>query len=179
MDNRFGKRDFKADNNYKNTPLMYFIKLMFGVFVVLVFSYFIFSQIFLPADSPSSGDYEYAEYKGEWTQVKEDGSVGESITFPGKVAAQRGEKIILETTLPAEIVSNKYLCFRSSKQDMRIWIDGELRADYNTNDTRVFGTTSAVAYVFVELFSSDAGKTLTMETVTDSSYTGIFYSAYY
>ncbi len=179
MDNRFGKRDFKADNNYKNTPLMYFIKLMFGVFVVLVFSYFIFGQIFLPADSPSSGDYEYAEYKGEWTQVKEDGSVGESITFPGKVAAQRGEKIILETTLPAEIVSNKYLCFRSSKQDMRIWIDGELRADYNTNDTRVFGTTSAVAYVFVELFSSDAGKTLTMETVTDSSYTGIFYSAYY
>ncbi|MBQ9199132.1 MAG: response regulator [Lachnospiraceae bacterium] len=177
MDN--SKVKTKANGNTaKNTPLMTFIKVMFGVFIILVFSYFFYSQIFLTADSPSSGDYKYEEYKGEWTYVREDGTK-ESLTFPGKVDAKRGEKVILETVLPKDITGNKYLCFRSSKQDMRIWIDGELRESYNTKATRIFGTTSAVAYIFIELLPSDAGKILTMETVTDSSYTGIFYSAYY
>ena len=168
----------RRENTYKNTPLMTFIKIMFGLFIILVFAYFIYGQIFLPADSPSNGVYEYEEYTGEWKWIKADGTT-ETLTFPGRVDAERKEKVILETTLPTTIGSNKYLCFRSSKQDMKIFVDGELRESYDTNNTRIFGTTSAVAYIFVELFPSDAGKTLTMETITDSSYTGVFYSAYF
>lgn len=172
------KYEVRKENIYKNTRLMTFIKVMFGIFVVLVFSYFLYGQIILPADSPSSGVYEYEEYDGEWRWIKDDGTM-ETLTFPGRVEAKRNEQVTLETTLPETIGSNKYLCFRSSKQDMKIFVDGELRESYDTNDTRIFGTTSAVAYIFIELYPSDARKTLTMETVTDSSYTGVFYSAYY
>ncbi|MBQ9608025.1 MAG: response regulator [Lachnospiraceae bacterium] len=163
---------------YKNTPLMKFIKIMFGVFVTAVFSYFLYGEIILPADSPSNGDYEYKEYDGDWTWIKDDGT-SETFKFPYQCDAKRREVITIETTLPDVIDNNSYLCFRSTKQDMKIWIDGKLRKSYSTEDTRVFGTNSAVAYIFIELLPEDAGKVLTMETISDSSFSGVFYSAYY
>ncbi|MBR1816747.1 MAG: response regulator [Lachnospiraceae bacterium] len=169
---------FKDNNSYKNTPLMTFIKVMFGVFVVAVFAYFIYGETVLPADSPSNGDYEYKEYDGEWTWTKSDGTT-ETFKFPYQCDAERGEIVTIETILPDVIENNSYLCFRSTKQDMKIWIDGELRRSYSTEDTRAFGTNSAVAYIFIELLPTDAGKALTMETISDSSFSGVFYSAYY
>ena len=62
---------------------------------------------------------------------------------------------------------------------MKIYIDGKLRQEYTTEDTRPFGKVSAVAWVFVQLYEEDAGKEIRMELQTDSSYTGTFYDIHY
>ena len=110
--------------------------------------------------------------------MKEDGT-REEIVIPGKCDAKRNEFMVVENILPDDVKDNLYLCIRSSKQEMKIYIDGKLRQEYTTEDTRPFGKVSAVAWVFVQLYAEDAGKEIRMELQTNSSYTGAFYDIYY
>ena len=156
---------------------MKYIKKIFAFFIVLILGYFVLGEVFLEADI-SENEYRCEEFSGDWTWIKEDGSQT-PIEIPGKYKVGRNETMRVETTLPTQIPHNSYLCFRSAKQEMNIYVDGVLRKEYSTKDTRLFGKISAVAYVFLELTPEDAGKVLTMEVATDSSYSGIFYTIYY
>ena len=153
------------------------INVIFAILVVGVFVYFLIGELFLPNDHPGVS-YVCSVYGGVWERVGEDGT-REVIEVPGRCDAGRDEPVVLETRLPDKVENNRYLCFRSAKQDMKFYIDGELRQTYSTDDTRLFGTMSAAAYVFVEINGEDSGKLLRVETRTDSSYSGIFYTVYY
>ena len=146
-------------------------------FMILILSYFVLGELFLVHDI-SAGDYRCEEFSGTWNWLKEDGTKT-PIDIPGKYDVERNEKVTVETILPTDIPHNSCLCFRSAKQEMNIYVDGILRKQYTTKDTRLFGKISAVAYIFLELTPEDAGKALTLETQTDSSYSGIFYTVYY
>ena len=103
----------------------------------------------------------------------------EPVYMPGKCEAKRNEAVVVETKLPETIEPGRYLCFRSAKQDMKFYIDGEFRQEYSTKESRIFGRMSAVAYIFLEIRDEDRGKVLRVEMQTDSSYSGIFYTVYY
>lgn len=152
------------------------ISVVTSALIFLVFFYFIGGQIFFPADAPK-GNYECEEYTGQWQRVFEDGT-RQPVQIPGSCEADRNEKVVLETQLPEGIEAGKYLCFRSAKQDMNFYIDGNLRTRYSTEKTRFFGNMSAVVYIFLEMEEGDAGNILQVETQTDSSYSGIFYQVY-
>lgn len=145
--------------------------------LVTVFAYFILGEIFLPPDELDN-NYLCTEYTGSWERILSDGT-REPVKMPGKCEADRNEVVVVETKLPETIEEGRYLCFRSAKQDMQFYIDGELRQEYSNRENRLFGRMSAVAYVFVEITGEDAGKNLRVETQTDSSYSGIFYTVYY
>ena len=49
-----------------------------------------------------------------------------------------GETMILTTTLPDDYNAH-VIAFRSSLQDVKCYIDGELRTEYSTKDTRLSG----------------------------------------
>lgn len=156
---------------------MKYIKRIFAFLIVLILGYFVLGEIFLESDV-ADGEYRCEEFSGEWFWVQEDGSKV-AIEIPGKYQIERNEMMTVETALPEEIPHNSYLCFRSAKQEMNLYVDGVLRREYSTKGTRMFGKISAVAYIFLELTPEDAGKTLTLEVQTDSSYSGIFYTVYY
>ena len=153
------------------------ISFIFYTFIFLVASYFILGELLLPSDELDK-EFICEEYKGDWERITEDGE-RVPINVPGSCEAERNELVIIETTLPETIENNRYLCFRSAKQEMKIYVDGELRQEYSNEDTRLFGRLSAVAYVYLEMNRDDAGKTLRVETQTDSSYSGFFYAVYY
>lgn len=153
------------------------IKCVFAILVAILLGYFILGEVFLEPDVVQ-GEYRCEEFEGEWFRVNEDGTRSE-IAIPGKYEAERNEKMTVETTLPENIRGNSFLCFRSAKQEMHIYVDGVLRQEYSTKDTRLFGKISAVAYIFLELKPEDAGKTLTLDVQTDSSYSGMFYTVYF
>ena len=152
------------------------LKYIFIVLFVCVFAYFILGEFFLPADDLGEiGSMK--KYSREWERILPNGDrVPQEV--PGRCDAKKNEVVIVETTLPKMIPEDMYLCFRSAKQDMEIYVDGELRQTYSTKDTRLFGNVSAAAYLFLQVYSEDAGKVLRLKTQTDSSYSGIFYSVY-
>lgn len=155
---------------------MKLIKRIFTVLIILLLGYFILGELFLEADAVQ-GDFRCEEFSGEWFLVHADGSQT-PIQIPGKYKLNRNERMTVETTLPDRIPHNSYLCFRSAKQEMNIYIDGVLRQTYSTKDTRLFGRVSAVAYIFLELQPADEGKLLSLSVQTDSSYSGMFYTVY-
>ena len=153
------------------------INLIFAVLLVIVGLYFAFGEIFLPSERLDR-ESVCSRYTGEWVRVLE-GRRKESVAIPGKCKADRNETVVVETVLPMDIESGRYLCFRSAKQDMKFYVDGQIRKEYSTKESRLFGRLSAVAYVFVNIREGDAGKTLRVEMSTDSSYTGVLYTVYY
>lgn len=153
------------------------VNLIFAALCLVVAMYFVFGEIFLPSDSLDE-EAVCARYTGQWERIAEDGTRAPA-AVPGKCEAGRDEMVAVETVLPDVIENGRYLCFRSAKQDMKFYIDGELKKEYSTEGRRLFGRMSAAAYVFVSIDEEDAGKTLRVEMKTDSSYTGMLYTVYY
>lgn len=152
------------------------IKYVFAVMLVCVFGYFILGEILLPADD-LGGKGSAEKYSGAWERVLPNGErVPQEI--PGKCDAKKDEIVIVETKLPDDIPEDMYLSFGSAKQEMEIYVDGELRGSYSTKDTRLFGKISAAAYIFCRIYPEDAGKVLRLTNHTDSLYTGLFYNVY-
>lgn len=153
-----------------------FLKWFFAVMFILGAAYLFLGQLFLPDEMADT----FAACKvldTEWMLIKEDGTK-EAFEIPGKYDAGHNELVSIETILPDEFVYGDYLCFWSLRQDVKIYIDGVLRREYSTRDTRLFGKTSSAAYIFVEIRPEDAGKTLLVETQTDSNYSGVFRNVY-
>ena len=151
---------------------MMVVKCFFAVCAVLLLLYFVIGQIVAPDERDASSDNCRA-FETQWYHVLEDGTK-EPVEVPGKVSAKRGEKVTIITTLPDKIEGFDVICFRPVWQDLEIYIDGELRADYSTKETRLFGTNSAFRYVFVSVGDEDAGKELAYCITTDSKYAGTY-----
>ena len=126
------------------------VKLLFKLMVLSVFLYLVLGEIFLPREFLSE-KFECKMFNDGWYQIKSDGTKV-PIEIPGSCDAKRKETIIIENTLPKDIKDNTFFAFRSSKQELKLYVDGELRKEYTTKDTRLFGKTSAVAYVFLNYY---------------------------
>lgn len=77
--------------------------------------------------------------------------VSGELLLPADVPAHEYRCEEFEARMPSVIDNGSYLCFLSLKQSIRIYIDGTLRQEYSTENSRLFGKTGAVAYVFLEL----------------------------
>ena len=161
----------------KESKAISIIKKIFLFFVFLVCAYFVLGQIMLSYEREEE-ENNYRTLSDGWIWVKEDGTETE-VSIPGKCGASRNEFIVIKNVLPNDVEDNVYLCIRSSKQEMKVYVDDVLRQEYTTEDTRWFGKVSAVAWVFVELDAKDAGKDIRIELQTDSSYSGVFHDIHY
>ena len=136
---------------------------------IFVLAFFVVAENVLPAETSSNVE-ECQVFDADWVQIMEDGSE-KPVTIPGVCQGKRGEVMIIETTLP-DNQSNTWFAIRSSQQDLKIYVDDKLREEYSTEDTRVYGKTSASAYIFFRGYQEDANKTLRIECSSDSAYSG-------
>ena len=155
---------------------MKYIKYIFLAMVFTGFLYFLAGQLYLPSESPD-GAYYCEEFDADWTWIQSDGT-RVPVEVPGKCDVARNEPVTIETTLPQNLEHISCLQFMCLRQDVAIYIDGVLRQEYSTKDTRLFGKTSSAAYVTAELLPSDAGKTITVTLQSDSPYSGVLRTVY-
>ena len=82
------------------------------------------------------------------------------------------------TRLPDDFTQTSF-AIRSSLQDVRFYVDGELRSEYHTDKTRLNGKNSASRYVFCPTSEKDAGKMLQIELTTHTdNYSGVVNTVY-
>lgn len=153
------------------------IRILFITLFAAVCSWFVYAQYTLPNDQDPR-DYWAETFNHDWFLLSGN---GEKLPFevPGACDIPQGKTVMLEKTLPSDISTGTWLCFRTSKQDMYIYVDDEFRGGFSTKDTRPFGIASASTYLFIELYPSDNGKTLTVNMTSDSSYSGVMRSVLY
>ena len=73
------------------------------------------------------------------------------LLVPGRYDLPVGETMVLTTRLPEDYHENT-MAIRSSLQDVKFYINGTLRASYNTSETRLTGKNSASRYIFCKYF---------------------------
>ena len=155
-----------------NYSINKYIKIIFYALVSLILIGFICIQIFYPSEREpeiSKGSYAYEEALF-WE--KGDGSK-EQITCPGEYDVVPGEVMVISTILPEDYNENS-IGIRGSQQTVRFYIEGELRAEYDTHNSRPFGSNSASRYVFCRTTAADAGKQLRIELQSNSKrYSGV------
>ncbi|MBQ7954504.1 MAG: response regulator [Lachnospiraceae bacterium] len=161
----------------KHEGMMAGMKGAFYLFFALVTLFFIMGTIFLPSETDSIKG-ECQPFWAQWQQILPDGST-KTVEVPGKCVIAKGETAVVETVLPDYMEDGKWLCFRSSQQDMRLYVDGQLRQEYHTKETRPFGKTSMSTYVFLEVSKEDVGKILRVEAESVSNFGGILNPVYY
>ena len=92
------------------------------------------------------------------------------IKVPGESVEQAQDVIITETIIPDYISDGNFLCFRSSQQDMQVYIDGELRKEYIANDTSFVGRISTIIFLCaIVLLVTHAQTGLTVATIGASA----------
>ncbi len=153
----------------KKIEKMRIFQYCLGAILLVVLLFFAIGEMLGPSDVPDQKG-ERRELRVSWERVYSDGT-REKEEVPGTWKAKYGETVRGEAVLP-EQVEDSWGYIRASQQDVRIFIDGELRVEYSTKESRPFGKTSASAYVFFPLYESDGGKVLAVETVSNSAYTG-------
>ena len=162
--------------NIQEEKVLHIVRFIFGVLVAVVFLYFILGELLLPREHDlNDGKCELLDT--EWYRILGDGTEI-PIEVPSNCKAERGEPVVFVTRLPTDIVGKTWVCFRSSQQDMKIYVGSELKQSYSTKEVRLFGKNSISAYVFAELNTGDAGKILWITTVSDSNYSGVMNEVY-
>ncbi len=153
-----------------------FVKYFFGISVIVLLLFFFIGQLLFPSEKDKLFS-NCEEYNPPWEQILEDGR-RVSVTAPTIVDAEYGQPVTLATKLPDTIENGLCISFRPVWQDVTIHIDGELRLEYSTKDTRPFGTNSAMRYIFIELHEEDAGKELSYTFTSNSKYAGDIRTGY-
>ena len=161
----------------KETKISFIFQILFIILLLGIFLWFLTAQNIYPSEQAPT-DYFVSEMNDGWYHIHADNE-RVLMTVPGKCDVEPGHTAVFEKTLPDNIPSNMWLCFRTSRQDMQIYINDELRNSFSTINTRPFGLASASTYLFVQLNSSDAGKLLAVHTVSDSTYSGVMRTVLY
>ncbi|MBE5944135.1 MAG: response regulator [Lachnospiraceae bacterium] len=149
--------------------MMRVFQWILATFLMISIGYFIIGELFSEKEIRFKVGGSLSFNEG-WEMLVEAGE-RVPISVPGSYDVDSGDTFVIENKLPQNL-DGMYLCIRSSQQDIKIIIDGEVREDYSTKGSRNFGKNSVSVYIFAELYPEDAGKTIRMEMVSYSTYSG-------
>lgn len=153
------------------------ISRLFYILMMIIFVWFIGIQILGPDEQFFDQSGHSIIYNGTFTWKKSDGTK-QNISVPGRYKVPAKQTMIITTTLPDDYNEN-VIAIRSSLQDVRFYIDGKLRKEYNAKSLHRFGKNSASRYIFCNTSSADAGKELCLELTTyTSNYSGVVNTIY-
>ncbi len=153
------------------------ISRLFYILMMIIFVWFIGIQILGPDEQFFDQSGHSIIYNGTFTWKKSDGTK-QNISVPGRYKVPAKQTMIITTTLPDDYNEN-VIAIRSSLQDVRFYIDGKLRKEYNAKNLHRFGKNSASRYIFCNTSSADAGKELCLELTTyTSNYSGVVNTIY-
>ena len=153
------------------------ISKLFYIVVFMILIWFVCMQFFTTNEQSFDQENQSVIYNGTFTWAKSDGSKQE-ISVPGRYNVPVGQTMVLITTLPDDYDKNS-IAIRSSLQNVRIYIDGKLRKEYDTSSTRKFGKNTASRYVFCKTSPYDAGKQLRITLSTNTkNYSGVVNRVY-
>lgn len=151
-------------------------RILFYVVILVLLAAFVLGQRIYPSERDTVTE-ESITFTGTFYRVLADGTEQE-IQVPGKCDVPAGELLVIRSVLPQDYKENT-IAIRSSLENVRIYIGGELRTVYDTENTRPFGKNSASRYVFCETSGEDAGKEVRIELQSFThKYSGVVNTVY-
>ena len=151
-------------SNILKIILIAFLLWATGLFVYAIFSKPIVGEAY-------KGSFDVNDLSEGWTMIYPDGEKRDNISFPLNAEALKGMTVTFEKTLPDDIKEGMRLCIRVALSDIKVAINGKLRADYGKRNfltKRVPMSTS----VLLNLRNEDAGGKIEMFVTPSSNNKG-------
>ena len=109
------KGEVKIFDNY-----IWVARKLFAIVAFVVVLFFVIGEVVLP-DERDTVNMECEVFETDWYHVLEYGE-RTKIEVPGKVPAEFGEVVTIETTLPNDIFNRECLCFKVVWQDVEVYV---------------------------------------------------------
>lgn len=165
-----------------------FFKWIFKFFIYAMIVGTIISVIRMPRETDSFFEIDVDKKESQVVNEKEllfnepfywvDEDEKIETAVPGKLSIPAGETVVLESTFPNDY-NKSQLIIRSSQQNVKIYIGNRLRVNYDTKDSRSFGSQTTSRYVFCKTGQEDAGQSLRIEITADNQeYSGVINQVY-
>ncbi len=142
-------------------------------FVLCFIAVIIFLTIraFIPSDDPgeaNTGSFDSMTFNEGW--IMDEGGNVSPVTLPVTTNSKPGLVITIKNTLPDSISDGMTLMFRTSIEDIYVYIDGSLRESYASSGFKRMPYHLPSAYVVADIGSADAGKEIEVRlTVKDKA----------
>lgn len=140
--------DFSFDNRYQ--LFLFFIVLLLAVVVALSAA---------AVGSNVINNEKNAVFEHKW-QYSIDGGEFLEVTLPSSKEVSAKSHLTLKNRLPLEMVRGATVLIRTSQQEVKVAVDGEVI--YNTRDSKNHIASPSSAYHFVRMPSDGAGKSITV-----------------
>ncbi len=154
----------------KENRMIKTLQLILSIMALSTFAFLILGEMFIPGEKTTDMGSSKT-FQAKWERVFPDGT-RVPVEVPGECEAGWGETVVIEATLPQE-QKDTWFSIWSSQQDLKIYVNNEIRKEYSSKGERMFGKNSANVYVFFPIKETDAGKKIRIETVSQSSYAGL------
>ncbi len=148
--------------------------LKIAFILVFFLAVFVFvAAIFIKIDPGEAyiGSFNSFDLSDGWTVYLPDGSMLEDRDLPESSKVTEGQQIAIERNLPDTISDGMRMGLRSSREEMKIYVDGQERGSYSVDDFATKRKSVVSAYVLVDLNAADAGKPIRVEISCSSNPT--------
>lgn len=154
------------------------VRVLYIIFIVLIALSFIFMFMALRKRSVDNSfdDKTILDWSDNWT-VQVDSESPFEVNLPVKLGSEYNANVSIKKSLPNEIGEFNCLMIESKRQEIHVYVGGELRTSY-TDEGQKIGKSIPSAYVMVPIYNTDAGSEICVETKTDTYYSGNIGSIY-
>jgi len=136
-----------------------FLKTFFAIIIV----YIAVSIAIMTHNSSEDFSFKvgrYEDFNGDWYCE----NTGEKFNCPYEISGiEAGEILTITKKLPIDMETINCLVFRTYQGACRVYIDGELRQEYDDAPYRIVSKFPPSATILVDLTEDDAGKTVEIE----------------
>ncbi len=140
------------------------IHIVANLLLFTAVSLFVVALIGKKADGEAYiGDFGTMDFNAGW--ILQEGENSRTVTLPTVLEKGKGEKVVLHNVLPDYVGNGMRLCMRTALQDIYLYIGGELRGCYATEELEMEVEYLPSSYVMVDLREEDAGKPVRMEII--------------
>lgn len=149
----------------------------FYVLMLVILTIFFVAEMTYPSELGYRAQKQNIIYEGEFVWDKIDGTE-EKIEIPGQYDVPAGEMMSIVSIIPEDYCGTT-IAIRSSMQKIRFYVNGTLRKEYDTSQSRPFGKDPVSRYIFCPIDKEDAGKELRIElTSNTTNYSGVVNTVY-
>ena len=149
-----------------------FFKVLYSTFFVLVFLSFLFMFMGLGNRNVDNSfdDKTYEDFSDRW-RVQVDNGIPFETNLPAKLKTEDNAKVVLSKNLPENIGHYNSMLLESKRQELYVYVDGELRASYTDNGQKI-GNSLPSAYLMVPIYNTDGSSRVSIEFRSNTYYSG-------
>ncbi len=140
---------------YYGIGVRHFAYSLFVVTLITVFLAFVKSDRGYEA---SIGSFDDIDFNEDWHVS--GGGIDETVTLPKSYKCKFGDVLTISKNLPDEVSDGMTMMIRSSIEDAFVYVDGVLRESYSSELFENIGPYTPSAYIVVDLYQEDSGKTV-------------------